>query len=162
MKLIVAVSENWGIGKDNDLLFSIPKDMKFFRETTMGKTVILGRKNLESFPGQKPLPKRPNIILTRDKTFAVEGATVVNSIDELLAMPIDFDDAFVIGGEEIYRQLLPYCDLCYVTKVKETVPADKFMVNLDEQSDWELTGESEEIEDNGHILTFCTYERKKA
>lgn len=161
MKLIVAVSENWGIGKNNDLLFSIPKDMKFFRETTMGKTVILGRKNLESFPGKKPLPKRPNIILTRDKNFTCEGATVVNSIDELLALPIDFEDAFVIGGEEIYRQLLPYCDLCYVTKVKKTVDADKFMVNLDELSEWELVSESEEVEDNGHILTFCTYERKK-
>jgi len=160
MKLIAAVSENWGIGKDNDLLFSIPKDMKFFRETTMGKTVILGRKNLESFPGAKPLPKRPNIILTRDKNFAVDGATVVNSIDELLAMEFDKDDAFVIGGEEIYRKLLPYCDKCFITKVKETVDADKFMVNLDEDAEWELTAESEEIEDNGHIITFCTYERK--
>ena len=160
MKLIVAVSENWGIGKNNDLLFSIPKDMKFFRETTMGKTVILGRKNLESFPGAKPLPKRPNIILTRDKSFSVEGATVVNSIDELLAMDFDKDDAFVIGGEEIYRQLLPYCDKCFVTKVKEFADADKFMVNLDESGEWTLTEESEEIEDNGHILTFCTYERK--
>lgn len=160
MKLIVAVSKNWGIGKDNDLLFSIPKDMKFFRETTMGKTVILGRKNLESFPGKKPLPKRPNIILTRDESFSVEGATVVNSIDELLALPFDKEDAFVIGGEEIYRQLLPYCDKCYVTKVKENADADKFMVNLDENPEWELTVESEEIEDNGHIITFCTYERK--
>lgn len=160
MKLIVAVSENWGIGKNNDLLFSIPKDMKFFRETTMGKTVILGRKNLESFPGAKPLPKRPNIILTRDKNFKVEGATVVNSIDELLAMDFDKDDAFVIGGEEIYRQLLPYCDQCFITKVKETADADKFMVNLDEDCEWKLTSESEEIEDNGHIITFCTYERK--
>lgn len=161
MKLIVAVSENWGIGKDGDLLFSIPKDMKFFRETTMGKTVILGRKNLESFPNAKPLPKRHNIILTRDKNFNAEGATTVNSIDELLSMPVDFEDAFVIGGEEIYRQLLPYCDLCYVTKVKETADADRFMVNLDEDADWELTAESDEIEDNGHILTFCTYARKK-
>ena len=160
MKLIVAVSENWGIGKNNDLLFSIPKDMKFFRETTMGKTVILGRKNLESFPGAKPLPKRPNIILTRDKNFTCEGATVVNSIDELFAMDFDKDDAFVIGGEEIYRQLLLYCDKCFVTKVKETADADKFMVNLDEDPEWKLTQESEEIEDNGHIITFCTYERK--
>ena len=160
MKLIAAVSENWGIGKDNDLLFSIPKDMKFFRETTMGKTVILGRKNLESFPGAKPLPTRPNIILTRDKNFKVEGATVVNSIDELLAMEFEKDEAFVIGGEEIYRQLLPYCDQCFITKVKETADADKFMVNLDEDADWKLTSESEEIEDNGHIITFCTYERK--
>lgn len=161
MKLIVAVSDNWGIGKNNDLLFSIPKDMKFFRETTMGKTVILGRKNLESFPGAKPLPKRPNIILTRDKNFVCDGATVVNSIDDLLALPVDFDEAFVIGGEEIYKQLLPYCDLCYVTKVKATAQADKFMVNLDELGEWELTNESEEIEDNGYTLTFCTYERKK-
>ena len=160
MKLIAAVSENWGIGKNNGLLFSIPKDMKFFRETTMGKTVILGRKNLESFPGAKPLPKRSNIILTRDKKFVVEGATVVNSIDELMALPFDKEDAFVIGGEEIYRQLLPYCDRCFITKVKETVDADKFMVNLDEEPDWKHTHESEEIEDNGHIITFCTYERK--
>ena len=161
MKLIVAVSENWGIGKKGDLLFSIPKDMKFFRETTSGKTVILGRKNLESFPGARPLPKRLNIILTRDKNFKVEGATVVNSIDELLTMEIDMADAFVIGGEEIYRQLLPYCDTCYVTKVKETADADRFMVNLDEDEDFEQTYQSEEIEDNGHIITFCTYERKK-
>lgn len=159
MKLIVAVSENWGIGKDNNLLFSIPKDMKFFRETTMGKTVILGRKNLASFPGQKPLPKRTNIILTRDEGFACDGE-VCHSIAEVLAHPAVNDDAFVIGGEEIYRQLLPYCDTCYVTKVKEVVPADKFMVNLDELAEWELTGESEEIEDNGHIIKFCKYERK--
>lgn len=161
MKLIVAVSENWGIGKNNDLLFSIPKDMKFFRETTSGKTVILGRKNLESFPGHKPLPKRLNIILTRDKNFFVEGATVVHSIDELLGLGVDMEDAFVIGGEEIYRQLLPYCDICYVTKVKEFADADRFMVNLDEDKDFELICQSEEIEDNGHIITFCTYERKK-
>lgn len=161
MKLIAAVSENWGIGKDNGLLFNIPKDMKFFRETTLGKTVILGRKNLESFPGKKPLPKRPNIILTRDKSFSVEGATVVNSVDELLALPVDFTDAFVIGGEEIYRQLLPYCDVCYITKVKETADADRFMANLDEDEAWELIFQSEEIEDNGHLITFCTYERKK-
>jgi len=160
MKLIAAVSENWGIGKDNDLLFNIPKDMKFFRETTMGKTVILGRKNLESFPGAKPLPKRTNIILTRNKDFAVEGATVCTSIDEVLALPLEKEDMFVIGGEEIYRQMLKYCDVCYITKVKKTVPADKFMVNLDQAEDWVLTQESEEIEDNGHIITFCTYERK--
>ena len=160
MKLIAAVSENWGIGKDNDLLFNIPKDMKFFRETTMGKTVILGRKNLESFPGAKPLPKRTNIILTRNKDFAVEGATVCTSIDEVLALPLEKEDMFVIGGEEIYRQMLKYCDVCYITKVKKTVPADKFMVNLDEDAEWVKTYESEEIEDNGHIITFCTYERK--
>ncbi len=160
MKLIVAVSENWGIGKDNNLLFNIPKDMNFFRETTMGKTVILGRKNLESFPGKKPLPKRTNIILTRDTAFGCDGAVICHSIEEVLAHPEANEDAFVIGGEEIYRQFLPYCDTCFVTKVQKTVPADKFMVNLDELSEWELAEESEEIEDNGYMIRFCKYERK--
>ena len=160
MKLIVAVSENWGIGKDNDLLFDIPQDMKFFREQTMGKTVILGRKNLESFPGKKPLPKRTNIILTRDEAFACEGAVICHSIEEVLAHPAADDDAYVIGGEEIYRQLLPYCDTCFVTKVKATVPAQKFMVNLDLLPEWEIAYESEEIEDNGYTIKFCRYERK--
>lgn len=161
MKLIVAVSENWGIGKDGDLLFSIPKDMKFFRETTTGKVVILGRKNLESFPGAKPLKNRTNIILTRNKDFECEGAIVCTSIDEVLKLGYDSEEMFVIGGAEIYAQMLNFCDVCYVTKVKETVPADKFMVNLDESDEWKLSEVSEEIEDNGHIISFCTYTRVK-
>lgn len=161
MKLIAAVSENWGIGKDNGLLFNIPKDMKFFREQTLGKVVILGRKNLESFPGAKPLPKRTNVILTRNKDFTVGGAIVCTSIDEVTALPFDKEDMFVIGGAEIYREMLPLCDTCYITKVKEFAEADRFMVNLDEVADWEKTEESEEIEDNGHIITFTKYERKK-
>lgn len=161
MKLIVAVSENWGIGKDGNLLFNIPKDMKFFRETTTGKVVILGRKNLESFPGAKPLKNRTNIILTRNKDFECEGAVVCTSIDEVLSLGYDEEEMFVIGGEEIYKQMLEFCDTCFVTKVKKTVPADKFMVNLDESDEWELFEMSEEIEDNGHIITFCTYRRIK-
>lgn len=161
MKLIVAVSENWGIGKNNDLLFSIPKDMKFFRETTTGKVVVLGRKNLETFPGSKPLPKRTNVILTRNKDFACEGAVVINSIEEIFGLGYEDDEIFVIGGEEIYRQMLKYCDTCYVTKVKESAEADRFMVNLDEAGDWMLAEAGEEIEDNGHIIQFCRYERVK-
>ena len=159
MKLIVAVSENWGIGKDNNLLFNIPKDMKFFRETTTGKVVILGRKNLESFPGARPLKNRINVILTRNKDFECEGAVICTDIQEVLELPYDREDMFVIGGEEIYKQMLKYCDTCYITKVKATVPADKFMVNLDESDEWELTETSEEIEDNGYIIKFCKYER---
>lgn len=161
MKLIAAVSENWGIGRNNGLLFNIPRDMKFFRETTMGKTVILGRKNLESFPGGRPLPKRTNIIMTKRNNFSCEGAEIVHSVEELLAHPMIDDDAFVIGGGEIYRALIPYCDTCYITKVAENAEADTFMVNLDEMAEWELCEESEEIEDNGHIIKFCRYERKK-
>ena len=161
MKLIVAVSENWGIGKNNDLLFSIPKDMKFFRETTMGKIVVLGRKNLETFPGYKPLPKRINIIVTRNPDYKCEGAVVVNSIEAVLELGYPDEEIFVIGGEEIYRQMLKYCDECFVTKVKEYADADRFMVNLDDSDEWKLTEVSEEVEDNGHILEFCRYERVK-
>ena len=159
MKLIVAVSENRGIGKDNDLLFNIPKDMKFFRETTMGKVVVLGRKNLETFPGKKPLPKRTNVVVTRNADYECEDAVVVNSIEAVSELGYDDDEIFVIGGEEIYRQMLKFCDTCYVTKVKEYADADRFMVNLDESRDWILAEKSEEIEDNGHIIQFCRYER---
>lgn len=161
MKLIAAVSENWGIGKDNKLLFDIPEDMRFFRKTTMGKTVIMGRKNLESFPNGKPLKNRRNIVLTKDKNFRIEGAESAGSIEELLSLEGVKEDAFVIGGESVYKQLLPYCDLCYITKVHETADCDRFMVNLDKSEDWELVSESEKIEDNGHIISFCTYARAK-
>ncbi|MCR4693462.1 MAG: dihydrofolate reductase [Firmicutes bacterium] len=161
MKLIAAVSENWGIGKDNRLLFDIPKDMKFFREKTMGKTVILGRKNLESFPGGKPLKNRINVVLTRDENFQCEGVITAGGVDELLALPCIDEDAFVIGGESVYRQLLKFCDVCYITRVHESADCDKFMVNLDESADWELVSETEKMEDNGHIISFCVYKRRQ-
>lgn len=161
MKLIAAVSENWGIGKDNKLLFNIPCDMRFFRETTMGKTVIMGRKNLESFPNGKPLKNRRNIVLTKDKSFCCEGAEAVSGIEELLSLDGVGDDAFIIGGESVYKQLLKYCDLCYITKVHEVADCDRFMVNLDQRDDWRLLSESEKTEDNGHIISFCVYERIK-
>lgn len=161
MKLIAAVSENWGIGKNNKLLFNIPKDMQFFKEQTMGKTVILGRKNLESFPGGKPLKNRINIVLTHDKDFHAEGVKTVNGIEELLALDCVGDDAFVIGGESVYRQLLEYCDLCYITKVHESTECDKFMVNLDERADWTLLSETDKTEDNGHMISFCVYGRRQ-
>ena len=157
MKLIAAVSENWGIGKNNRLIFNIPKDMKFFREKTMGKTVILGRKNLESFPGGKPLKNRTNVVLTRDKNFRCDGVITVGSIEELLNLSCVDENAFVIGGESVYRQLLDYCDTCYITKVHERAECDKFMVNLDESAEWKLLSETEKIEDNGHIISFCIY-----
>ena len=161
MNLIAAVSENWGIGKNNGLLFNIPKDMRFFRETTMGKTVILGRKNLESFPGGRPLKNRTNVVLTHDKGFFREGVLTANSIDELLQMPCVDKDSFVIGGASVYRQLLPYCDTCYITKVFEKPDCDRFMVNLDESDEWELAEESKKIEDNGHLISFCTYKKRR-
>ena len=113
MNLIVAVDKNWAIGKSNKLLVSIPADMKFFRETTMGNVVVMGRKTLESFPGGQPLKKRTNIVLTKDKNYKVKDAIVVNSIEELLEelKKYNSESIYVIGGESIYRQLLPYCDM---------------------------------------------------
>ncbi|MDC7280660.1 dihydrofolate reductase [Butyrivibrio fibrisolvens] len=146
MNLIVAVDRNWAIGKDNKLLVSIPDDMKFFRETTTGKVVVMGRKTLESFPNGKPLKNRVNIVLTRDPDYQVKDAVIVHSKDELdkeLAK-YDSDDVYVIGGESIYRMLLDDCNRAFVTYVDYTYDADTFFPNLEEKTEWKLAEESEE------------------
>ena len=158
MKLIAAVSADWAIGKDNDLLFSLPSDMRFFRTMTKGATVIMGRRTLESFPGGQPLKGRENIVLSRDPSFAPDGVTVVRNPSELPDRP----EAFVIGGEAIYRQLLPLCDTAYITKVDASVAADRFFPNLDTRDDWTLTEQSEPLTENGLTFRFLTYRRKEA
>lgn len=154
MQLIAAVDKNWGIGKDGGLLFSIPKDMKFFRTKTTGKTVIMGRTTLESMPGGKPLPKRRNIVITKNPDYKCEGAEIVHSIEE--AVSIAEPDAFVIGGAEIYAQMLSLCDTAYITKVSADGNADKFFPNLDETGHWRLA-ESIPDSDSGYDLIFCKY-----
>jgi len=163
MNLIVAVDENWAIGKGNNLLVSIPQDMKFFRETTMGKVVVMGRKTLETFPGGQPLKKRTNIVITSDKNYSVKDAIVVHSIEEALEelKKYDNDEIFVIGGESIYRQMLPYCDLAHVTKIHHGYEADTYFPNLDEMDDWEVTGVSEEQTYFNLEYEFVRYERVK-
>ena len=113
MNIIVAADKNWGIGKDNKLLVSIPADMKFFRETTTGNVVVMGRKTLESFPGGLPLKRRTNIVLTKDVNYQVKDAVLVHSVEELLEelKKYDSENVYVIGGDSVYRQLLPYCDI---------------------------------------------------
>ena len=146
MNLIVAVDKNWAIGKDNKLLVSIPDDMKFFRETTSGKVVVMGRKTLESFPNGKPLKNRVNIVLTRDPKYQVKDAIVVHSKEELdkeLAK-YNSDDVYVIGGESIYRMLLDDCNRAFVTYIDYSYDADTFFPNLDEKPEWKLVEESEE------------------
>ncbi len=159
MKAIVAVSQNWGIGHNNDLLYNIPEDKKFFRRTTLGKVVIMGRKTLMSMPGSKPLKDRINIVFTRDEDFNAEGVTVCNDIHDLPALIKDHsdDDVFVIGGEEIYNALLPFCDTIYVTKIKDVKPADKFFPDLDNLCEWKMTDCSEEADYDGIKYQFCTY-----
>ena len=146
MNLIVAVDKNWAIGKDNKLLVSIPDDMKFFRTTTSGHVVVMGRKTLESFPNKKPLKNRTNIVLTSDKKYKVDDAIVVNSIDELRAelKNYDSDDIYVIGGDSVYKQLLEDCDVAHVTYIDYAYDADSYFPNLDENPDWEIAEESEE------------------
>ena len=163
MNLIVAVDKNWAIGKDNKLLVSIPQDMKFFRETTMGKVVVMGRKTLESFPGGQPLKKRTNIVLTRDKNYKVKDAIVVHGVEELLEELKNYDEKeiYVIGGESIYRALLPYCKVAHVTKIDHAYEADTYFPNLDEMEDWEVTGVSEEQTYFDLEYVFTLYERVK-
>lgn len=146
MNIIVAVDNHWGIGYKNRLLVSIPADMRFFREVTTGGTVIAGRKTMESLPGGQPLKNRTNIVLTRQKDYSLPGAVVVHSLEEALGWVKDMPDekVFVIGGESIYRQFLPYCKEAHVTKINFTYEADAFFPNLEESGEWRLTGESEE------------------
>ncbi len=163
MNLIVAVDKNWAIGKQNQLLVSIPADMKFFRQTTMGKVVVMGRKTLESFPGGMPLKKRTNIVLTKNPNYKVKDATVVNTVEDLLEELKKYDDEeiYVIGGETIYRQLLPYCKVAHVTKVNHAYEADTYFPNLDEMDDWEITGVSDEQTYFDLEYEFVKYERVK-
>lgn len=163
MNLIVAVDKNWAIGKDNKLLVSIPQDMKFFRETTTGKVVVMGRKTLESFPGGQPLKKRTNIVLTRDKNYQVKDAIIVHSVDELLEELKNYDEKeiYVIGGESIYRALLPYCKVAHVTKIDHAYEADTYFPNLDDMDEWEVTGVSEEQTYFDLEYEFVRYERVK-
>ncbi|SDY39016.1 dihydrofolate reductase [Lachnobacterium bovis] len=162
MNLIVAVDKNWGIGKNNDLLVRIPADQKFFRETTIGKVVVMGRKTLESFPGQVPLKGRTNIVLTHDENYDGHGAIVVNSMDELKEelKKYDDEDIFVIGGEKIYKQMLDMCKIAHVTKIDYAYDADAYFPNLDELDEWELVADSEEQTYFNVIYHFNMYKRK--
>lgn len=163
MNLIAAVDENWAIGNKNRLLVSIPADMKYFRETTVNKVVVMGRKTLESFPGGQPLKKRTNIVLTRDKNYKVKDAIVVNTIEALLEelKKYDEEDIYVIGGDSIYRQMLPYCKLAHITRIHHTYEADTYFPNLDQMEDWEITGISDEQTYFDLEYEFVRYERVK-
>lgn len=161
MNLIVAVDKNWGIGKDNDLLISIPEDMQHFKNKTMGKVVIMGKNTLESFPSAKPLKNRTNIVLALETDYLVDGATVVYTMDDFLkeADKYPSEDVFVIGGGSIYRQMLEHCDTCYITYIDYSFDADTFIPNLDEMDEWYIAEESEKYNYNGMDYSFRTYKR---
>lgn len=162
MNLIAAVDQNWGIGKDNKLLVSIPADMKFFRETTTGKVVVMGRKTLESFPNGLPLKNRVNIVLTTNLSYQAAGAVLVHSKEELEEELKKYpsEDVYVIGGESIYRLLLDQCDTAHITKIDYTYEADAYFPNLDEDGDWEIVADSEEQTYFDLEYYFYKYQRK--
>ena len=163
MNIIVAADKNWAIGKDNKLLVSIPADMKMFREETSGKVVVMGRKTLESFPNGLPLKNRTNIVITKNKDYAAKGAIVVHSIEEALeeikAYPEE--QIYIIGGEQIYRQFLPYCDRAYITKIDYHYEADTHFPNLDEDPEWEMTHISDEQTYYDLEYYFTIYQKKQ-
>lgn len=161
MNLIVAVDKNWGIGKGNKLLVSIPSDMKFFRETTSGKVVVMGRKTLESFPNGLPLKNRTNIVLTKRPDYQVKDAIVLHRVEEVLEelKKYESDDIYIIGGESIYRQFLPYCNTAHVTKINHAYEADVYFPDLDAMDEWEITADSEEQTYFDLEYVFLKYER---
>lgn len=164
MNIIVAVDEHWAIGNKGRLLVSIPNDHKHFREETTGKVVVLGRKTLQTFPQGRPLENRINIILSKDKDYSVKGAVAVHSVEELLEELNKYPsgDVYIIGGESVYRQLLPYCDTVHVTKIEHAYEADTYFPDLDEDPDWEITAESDEQIYFDLPYTFLRYERKES
>ena len=162
MNAIAAVDANWAIGNKNRLLTSIPADMKFFREKTMGHVVVMGRKTLESFPNGLPLKNRVNIVLTANSSYKVKDAIIVHTKEELLEelKKYDSNELYVIGGGSIYEMLIPYCDTAYITKIDHAYAADTYFPNLDQMDDWEMTEVSEEQTCFDLEYVFAKYERK--
>lgn len=162
MKTIVAVDNNWGIGKEGGLLVHLPGDLKYFKEKTQGKVVVMGRTTFESLPGKKPLKDRVNIVLSRNTDFVPEGCIKCKSMGELFKVLEEFDmeDVFIIGGADIYKQFSPYCNGHLVTKINAVFDADKYFENLDLRSDLMLVYESEVQSDNGVEYRFTEYKRK--
>ena len=180
MNLIAAVDKNWAIGKNNELLVSIPNDMKMFRQMTTGKVVVMGRKTLESFPNGLPLKNRVNIVLTKNQNYQVKGAIIVHSVEDaerflnlfqrklhsLAELQEELkqyrsEDVYVIGGEQIYRQMLPYCDTAHMTKIDHAYEADAYFPNLDEKEEWKITATSDEQTYFDLEYYFYKYERIK-
>lgn len=158
MKAIVAVDKNWGIGKKNGLLFNLPEDMKFFRQKTTGKVVAMGNNTLRSFPNEKPLKNRVNVVLcpnAKDRDDCVMVGSLQEMRETLKQYPSD--DVFIIGGAMFYRTMLEFCDTAYVTKVDADGDAEVFFDNLDQNPDWRLDEISMSIKDGDYHLTFCVY-----
>lgn len=162
MEIIVAADENWAIGRNGALLWHLPEDMKFFKNTTTGNIVVMGRKTLDSFPGGRPLKNRMNVVLSGNPDFSREGTVVVHSVTEALEYVKQFEDSriFIAGGGHIYKEFLPYCDTAYVTRIYKSYEADTYFPNLDRDEEWDLCEQSEKREHEGIPFAFTVYRRK--
>lgn len=161
MKLIAAVDSNWAIGNRGQQLVNIPQDQKRFRDMTLGKVIVMGRKTLESLPGGQPLYGRTNVVLTKDMRFQAKGAKICHSVDEVLELLNDIpqDDIYVIGGQTIYEQFLPYCEEAFVTWIDYEYDADTYFPNLDKSENWEMTEESDEQTYFNLCYMYRTYKK---
>ena len=159
MELIVAVYDDWGIGANGTQPIALSADRKFFRETTRGAMVIVGRKTLADFPGGRPLPNRVNVVLTR-QDMAISDVVICHSPEEAVELAKTAQRAMVIGGGSIYGQMLPYCDTAYVTKVHAQPESDTFFSNLDADPQWEMSQILQSGEENGISYEMCLYKRK--
>jgi len=162
VKIIAAIDRNRGIGKNGRMLAYLPADLKQFKEKTKDKVVVMGRGTFESLPGQRPLADRTNIVITRNENYDAGGAIVVKDLDGLFSKlgAFDKDDIFVIGGEQIYKAMLKYCDTAYITLIDASFDADSFFPDIDSQKDWELVDRSGKINDNGYEIEFLLYRNK--
>ena len=163
MNIIVSVDKKWGIGNKGKLLVSIPRDKKLFREETTGKVIIMGHNTLLSLPGSQPLAGRKNIVLSRDSSLSIKGATVLNSVDACIDYlnknNIKDSDVFVIGGESVYNDFLPYCDIAHITYIDYEYEADRHFLNLDISNEWSLVLKTEEETYFDIPYTFRMYKR---
>ncbi|MCR5720167.1 MAG: dihydrofolate reductase [Lachnospiraceae bacterium] len=162
MKIVASVDNNWAIGRRGELLISIPNDLKRFRELTIGKTIIYGRKTLSTFPQGLVLQGRRNIVMSAKPGFTVKGGEVANSLEELFKLieKENTEDVFVVGGESIYKQLLPYCDECLLTMIDMEYEADAYFPRIDKSQEWEQVSESDEYTYFDVPYTFARYTRK--
>lgn len=160
MNMIVAVDRQWGIGKENGLLASLPGDMKYFKDKTLGKAVLMGRKTLESLPGQKGLPKRENFVMTSNENFEAERCEIIHDEQEVSDLIKKYgDDLFLIGGATMYNKYYKLCDKLYITKIDAILRADTFITNIDKDPNFKIISESEPIEENDLIYRFVVYKR---
>jgi dihydrofolate reductase len=163
MIAIAAVDRNWAIGNKGQLLISLPEDQKgVFKKYTAGHTVVFGRKTLETFPGQRLLPNRVNVILSRNFDFQKEGAVILHSVDELEDfLSLSADEVYLIGGASMYNSLIGLCDKAIITSIRAEYEADCYFPNLDEDPSWELTEEEPPVmSEKGVEFTVRHYSRK--